>query len=221
MRTQGSAFTLIELLVVIAIIAVLAGMLLPAIALVRDQARTMTCRNQQRQIHLACLGYVNDEEGRLPDVEIAPSRHWHVLIKEHLEQSQTTNLGSAIDRTSIFQACPVIDRTATGSGYSLNNKLLYGDNNLLHNRWITTTKTHWRPFSLIQISRSSQRVYLGDSVPPAAPGGAMLNYYNADAVQADLARALRHRGKIPVMYVDGHGATVDFAGFNRGLQSVE
>ena len=59
-------FTLIELLVVISIIAILAAMLLPAISMVRNQARTMTCVNNIRQLTVTQLTYANDQEGFIP-----------------------------------------------------------------------------------------------------------------------------------------------------------
>lgn len=59
-------FTLIELLVVVAIIAALASLLMSAVPLVRDQASTMACASQLRQLGIACEGYSGDNDGEYP-----------------------------------------------------------------------------------------------------------------------------------------------------------
>jgi prepilin-type N-terminal cleavage/methylation domain-containing protein len=65
-RNTKLGFTLIELLVVIAIIAILAAILFPVFAKVREKARQTTCTSNEKQIGLGILQYVQDYDETYP-----------------------------------------------------------------------------------------------------------------------------------------------------------
>ncbi|MCF7974137.1 MAG: type II secretion system GspH family protein [Phycisphaerae bacterium] len=66
MKRKDKGFTLIELLVVIAIIAVLMGILMPALRRVREQAKRTSCSNNVRQQCMALLMYAQQNDGKMP-----------------------------------------------------------------------------------------------------------------------------------------------------------
>lgn len=193
-------FTLIELLVVVAILGILSSILLPSLSKARDKAKQAVCLSNQRQVGLASLSYINDNNNYAPsdDAEVGTGatggkQYWYMrLIPAYLNEGKLGPEGP-----SDVQQCPTANtiKNVWDSTIAMNSHL---------------TGDVWGPQKSISKATLQETMLLMDSYiffRAAWTSGFELSKLTQETPQTRIAR---HSGKANVTYLDGHGTAISY-----------
>jgi prepilin-type processing-associated H-X9-DG protein/prepilin-type N-terminal cleavage/methylation domain-containing protein len=220
-RQPRRAFTLVELLVVVGIVAVLCGILLPALGTAREAGRGVLCMSNLRQMGAAAIAYVGESQGAFPIAQyrarVGPVRYsyaWDLTTIQ--ETGQPTRVVPGLlwkgrtgggDGTERVQQCPSFDGGANWltdpyTGYNYNTSYIgHGEG-----------ETVEAPAKVSAVRRPGETALFGDGQysggankfmrsPLPHPGDAFGFRYAG-------TQGYRHRGRTNVAFCDGHAEGV-------------
>jgi len=231
-RAARAGFTLVELLVVVAVIAILAGLLLPALAAAKARGRAITCLSNERQISLACLLYTGDASERLPynlgaaEIKQTVARgeflNWTSPVLNWELDSDNTNavllteggIGAYVSRSAAVYRCPcdsVVSDLQAKAGWtrrvrSLSMNMMIGDAGVFSRSGGNVNNPYYKQFfKTTEVPEPSRIFVFIEEHPDSINDGYFIDRPET-ARWMDLP-ASWHGGGANLSFADGHSET--------------
>lgn len=220
-------FTLIELLIVISIIAILAGMLLPALNKAKEKAYAIECGNNLKQIGMGLQLYINDYKEYLPynDTTSGASNPSYLKIAYYLQIDGFSKMAARTEKSPFYCSSNSLEKGLSHTARTRTQYTNYAYNTSLMGKGPMEPDSKLRYHKLSELKKPSICLVASDRVPSVNSGNAIywlgnLKYQlNQPTAASGQVIGYIHNRKANILWLTGHIATLEPCPYNTWYHS--